>query len=112
MVDRSSSFLYCLDWLNTNYSMQLGDKVILFISRFRETIPNSIPKYMNGGCYLFYKVIKERFPSAVAYYNSDHVVTKVDGKFFDVTGEVKITNHLPVDGKNYTHEELKRWLIK
>lgn len=46
--------------------------------------------YLNGGCYSFYKFLKEIYPSAKPYINQskDHVVTMINGKLFDITGQV------------------------
>ena len=45
--------------------------------------------YTEGSCYHFYLILKEVFPDAEPYYDNDHIVTKIDGKFYDITGEVR-----------------------
>ena len=40
-----------------------------------------------GNCYQFYKILKSVFKDAEAYYDSNHVWTKIDGKFYDIRGE-------------------------
>ncbi len=59
--------------------------------------------YMEGGCYEFYLKLKEKFPDAEAYYNSNHVITKIDDKYYDSSGRVEKDNHISVD-IYYTHE--------
>lgn len=51
--------------------------------------------FMKGGCYRFHLFLKSLFPDSEAMINvlNDHVITAVNGQYFDITGEV--------DGKNY-----------
>ena len=63
--------------------------------------------YIKGGCYKFYLKLKKEFPSAEAYYNSDHVITKIDGNYYDSSGRVEKTNHISVE-VYYTHEFMKK----
>lgn len=50
--------------------------------RYIETI------FLNGGCYRFHHFLKSMYPEAEPYMdiNKGHVVTKLFGKFFDITG--------------------------
>ena len=41
----------------------------------------------------FFVILKSIFPNSVAYYNSDHIITKIDDKYYDITGQVICTNH-------------------
>ncbi len=38
--------------------------------------------------------MRSYFKYAEAYYDQDHVITKIDGKFYDISGEVDGSNHL------------------
>ena len=60
-----------------------------FISRVRDSFIGSQQVYTEGSCYHFYLILKEIFPNAQPYFDEDHIVTKIDGKFYDITGEVK-----------------------
>jgi len=60
-----------------------------FISVIRDSFVGSQQVYTEGSCYHFYLILKQIFPSAEPYFDLDHVLTKVDGKFYDITGEVK-----------------------
>lgn len=71
------------------------DKEILeFIFLIRGSFIGSERVYTEGSCYQFYRILKDKFPESEAYYNSDHVITKIQGRFYDITGEVEKTNHL------------------
>lgn len=83
---------------------------IMDILKFIETIRNSFvgseTVYTRGSCYKFYLILKELFPDAEAYYNSDHVITEIDGKYYDITGEVEKANHLLVS-EHYPNSSIK-----
>lgn len=56
--------------------------------------------YMNGGCYQFYKILKLIYPTAIGYkvklYSDEtqfnHVITFINGSYYDIEGEVDISN--------------------
>jgi len=54
--------------------------------------------YKNGSCYQLYKILESVFPNAKPYYKDDHVVTKINGKYYDITGLVS-DNYEPYDYK-------------
>ena len=60
-----------------------------FIKTIRESFHGSVRVYTSGSCYQFYLILKQVYPNAVAYYENDHVVTKIDNKYYDITGEVE-----------------------
>ena len=60
-----------------------------FIAAVRDSFIGSQQVYTEGSCYHFYLILKEVFPDADAYYDADHIITKIDGKFYDITGEVR-----------------------
>lgn len=81
-----------------------------FIQTIRESFKGSEIVYTQGSCYKFYKILKQVFPEAKAYYNSDHVLTEIGGRFYDITGEVEKINHLLVD-EHYSHEKLDKLIF-
>lgn len=64
------------------------NKVEEFISTIRDSIVGSQEIYTGGSCYHFYKILKFVFPEAEAFYDQDHVVTKIDGNYYDITGKI------------------------
>jgi hypothetical protein len=56
--------------------------------------------YMNGGCYRFHLFLKDLSPQArpLISNNKDHVITEIDGRHFDVAGEVEPINYRPLEG--------------
>lgn len=54
-------------------------------------------RFLNGQCYQFFKLMKTVFPTAEAWSDCDHVITKIGNQFYDITGEVALGDHLPID---------------
>jgi hypothetical protein len=65
------------------------NEVERFISVVRDSFIGSQQVYTEGSCYHFYLILKEVFPTAEPYFDKDHVITKIDDKFYDITGEVR-----------------------
>ena len=65
-------------------------KPIDFIKEINESDSYIEMIYLNGGCYSFYKVLKLVFPNASPFINKskDHVVTMIDGKLYDIRGNI------------------------
>jgi hypothetical protein len=69
-----------------------NNKILKFISAVRDSFVGSQQVYTNGSCYYFYLILKEVFDEAEAYYDGDHIITKIEDKFYDITGEVAKPN--------------------
>jgi hypothetical protein len=52
-------------------------------------------------CFKFYEMLKNFYPQAIAHHDSDHVITEIDGKFYDSTGEVEQGRMLPIVGNEW-----------
>mgnify|MGYP000439283697 CR=1 FL=1 len=71
---------------------------IEFIRIVRESFIGSVEVYTKGSCYQFFRILQAKYPKAEAYFNIDHVITKIDDKYYDITGEVtKTDRYLPMD---------------
>ena len=51
--------------------------------------------YLNGSCLNMFCILRSIYPQAKAWFNIDHVITEIDGRFYDITGQVQKTNHMP-----------------
>lgn len=56
--------------------------------------------YMQGSCFQFYQFLRNIFREAIPLMSvdRDHVVTLIDGKMYDITGEIpeqQYDNYLP-----------------
>lgn len=64
-------------------------RILNIIAAIRDSHPSMVDIYTLGSCINFFLILHNIFPNAVAYYNSDHVITEIDGKFYDINGVVK-----------------------
>lgn len=70
---------------------------IEFIAALREIYPERYADH-SGGCLKFHKLLKAVFPDAAGYYNSDHVLTEIDGDFYDIDGLTEnIGGFIPIE---------------
>lgn len=53
--------------------------------------------FTNGSCYKFYLILKEIYPDAVAYYDSDHIITKIGSMYYDIEGIAAKGRHIPLN---------------
>lgn len=69
------------------------ENILGFIKTVRESFIGSETVYTCGSCYHFYLILKQVFPSAVAMDNEDHVITEINGRYYDIYGEAKNNGH-------------------
>lgn len=72
--------------------MTTKEQIQSFLKALRESDFYIPYIYTYGGCYQLYKILKTIFPVAKPYIgvNFAHVVTMIDGIFYDINGEVKV----------------------
>ena len=60
------------------------------IRALRETDSYIEEIFMEGSCYQFHLFLKRLFPQSIPYltYHRTHIVTKIDGSFYDILGQV------------------------
>ena len=65
---------------------------LYLITALRQTDEYIEQIFMKGSCYKFYVFLKTLFPEAKPYMSAhkDHILTKIDGKYYDILGEVDI----------------------
>ena len=44
--------------------------------------------FTRGSCLNFFILLKQIFPEAEAYFNQQHIITRVGSSFYDITGRV------------------------
>ncbi len=74
------------DWVTA--IEQDNKKVLSVIRAIRNSFIGSEIVYTKGSCYQFYLILREVFPQAEAFYDEDHLITKIENKYYDITGEV------------------------
>jgi hypothetical protein len=88
-------------------SLQEETQIHNLIDAVRSSFVGSIQVYTNGSCYQFYKILRCVFPTARAYFNIDHVITKIGNKYYDITGEVEWNNSYLLMDEHYPICETK-----
>lgn len=90
--------------------MKKHDKVISLIKVIRHSFHDSLIVYRWGGCYGLYQILKHIFPEAEAHFQDDdydHIITKIGGRFYEIKGELCITNKK--QATKLSKEDHKHW---
>lgn len=60
------------------------------IEIIRDSRPDSLHFFRNGGCWHFFTLLKRVFPQSKPYYNHilGHILVDIDGKMYDIGGRV------------------------
>ena len=76
--------------------MESHDIIIKFINTFKGKYKDEIVYvFTNGQCYWFSFILKERFNGEIWYVPvHNHFITKINERFYDITGEVIDTERL------------------
>ena len=67
----------------------MHNQVEKVIAAIRDSFIGSQQVYTEGSCYHFYLILKTIFSDAEPYFDQDHIVTKIDDRYYDITGEVR-----------------------
>lgn len=71
-------------------------KILNFIGLIRDSDPNSGYLYTHGGCMNLFCILHSVYPEATAWYNCNHIITKIGDYFYDIGGIVMNTeNYIP-----------------
>lgn len=74
--------------LDFKKAMTKHDEILNFISIIRDSHPDMVNIFTLGSCWDFYLILKDRFPSSIPYYEIGHIITKIEDRFYDITGEI------------------------
>ena len=75
-------------------------EIIRFIETIRETDEKAMVEYYtNGGCYRFFLILGF-LGKATPWYDGNHVITELNGRYYDITGEVEKTDR---------HTHIEHW---
>ncbi|MGQ7956488.1 hypothetical protein ACUTAF_01995 [Pseudomonas sp. SP16.1] len=77
-------------------------EVLAFLAALRDVHPDMARWGLHGGCFRVFLLLQQRFPTAEAWYDGDHVITKIGDRFYDIRGEVEPIStvgaeYLPMD---------------
>lgn len=64
-------------------------RILNTISFIRESHSEMVNIFSKGSCLNFFCILHSIYPEAECYFNIDHIISKIDDKYYDITGEVK-----------------------
>lgn len=71
------------------------------LGRMRDLHPELMHKCLNGSCFKLFLLLRVIWPDAEAWYDGDHVLTLLDGQFWDVRGCVEPGRHIKMEGSDF-----------
>lgn len=84
--------------------MSQYNEILDLIRLIRESFPYAEKVYTQGGCVRFALILKKVYPEGDIIWNEDHSVFRLDGHYFDITGEV--------DGGNFKNKLVDFGILK
>ena len=72
-------------------------QILNIIAAIRQSHSCMVDVFTKGSCINLFEILHLIYPESEAYFNIDHVITKIGGKYYDITG--------CVSGKGYERFE-------
>jgi len=69
-----------------------NEKVLQLITEIRNSNPVMEDIFLYGSCCNFHYILKAVFPQARALFNICHVITYIDGMYYDITGQINVVD--------------------
>ncbi len=63
-------------------------QILSQIEAIRNSRADNAHYFSNGGCWQFFEILRAFYPEAQPWTDGDHVVTRIDGKLYDIGGTV------------------------
>lgn len=75
-------------------------KILNTIALLRESHKQMEEIFLYGSCLNLFCILRSIFPEAKPYFKNDesHIITKIDNKFYDITGVVDPSDYIPFLG--------------
>lgn len=89
-------------------------QIFRLITEIRESHSEMTNIFTLGSCFNMFKILRVLYPESVAWNDLNHIITEIDGRFYDITGEVKRLRHVPM-AKIYSKRRGSRaisWMAK
>lgn len=62
--------------------------ILNLISILRESHSQMENIYLHGSCFDLFRLLHSVYPEAIPYTNCNHIITRIDDKYYDITGVV------------------------
>lgn len=87
----------------------MQSSVLRFLSQLRETVPEAERIFTEGGCYRLFLLLRTIWTDAEPLYDGNHVITRIDGKCYDITGRVFSKAHVSMFQERRLIKKAHRW---
>lgn len=77
----------------------------------RSLHPDLERQCLHGSCFRLYLLLAEVFPEAEPWYDSNHVITKIGERFYDIRGEVAPDKHYPMRNEPAIFNGAHEWHV-
>jgi hypothetical protein len=92
--------------------MSVHEKVLTFLDSVRKAKGNDWKDYyIMGNCYHIFLMLRSTFPSAIALDEAGHIATEINGRCYDITGELMIENRYPLTQRSH-NDYMLRYLFE
>lgn len=87
---------------------------IEIIAAIRLGIKDAQHRFTNGGCFQLYRILKQLYPNAEAWYSHGHVYTKINEGFYDINGclERLPESAIKLEGEFMLYAKAHEWDFK
>ncbi len=85
------------------------EQILLFLAELRDAFPGSEEVFTRGSCFRLYRMLRVICPDAECWYDMDHAITRIGGRWYDITGEVSPGRHEPLSAA-YGRDQARRLL--
>lgn len=87
----------------------MDERVDRFLATLRESFPDAEAVYTQGSCYRLYLLLAQVFEGAEPWTDVNHVITKIDGRFYDITGEADPRGYRPMNEDDHRLQATHRY---
>lgn len=82
-------------------------QILNLIAEIRNSHSKMEEIFLNGSCLNFHMILRSVYPESEPYFNINHIITKIDDKFYDITGIVNPEGYIPYNDY-YSPERTRR----
>lgn len=84
-------------------------QVMHFLAELRAAVPDAVRLFTTGRCFRLYLILRAAWPDAEPWYDSNHVITRIGDRWYDITADVPGDKHLPMATEPRWQTEAFTW---
>lgn len=74
--------------------MNQHQRILNTISAIRDSHSQMENIFLQGSCLNLFCILRTIYPQAQPWFNIDHIITEIDGRYYDITGQVSNKRYL------------------